>query len=112
MKSGASVQVEISWAALQKEDNSYNVEIFGTEAGAQAYPGEVYRFDRDLGAHVEAGSLRVPLKYPHANRFVNFFRAILGEEELCVTHEQTLKVQRIIDAVYESSATRREVRIS
>jgi predicted dehydrogenase len=112
MKSGASVQVEISWAALQKEDSSYNVEIFGTEAGAQVYPGEVYRFDGDLGAHVEAGNLKVPLKYPHANRFVNFFRAIRGEEELCVTHEQALKVQRIIDAVYESAAAHREVRLS
>jgi predicted dehydrogenase len=60
---------------------------------------------------VDAGGLGLPLKYPHADRFVNFFRAILGEEELCVTHEQALKVQRIIDAVYESSATRREVRL-
>lgn len=112
MKSGASVQVEISWAAHQKEGDTHNVEIFGTEAGAQVYPGEIYRFDRDLGAQVEAGGLGVPLKYPHANRFVNFFLAILGEEELCVTHEQALKVQRIIDAVYESSAARREVKVS
>jgi predicted dehydrogenase len=112
MKSGATIQVEITWAALQKVADSYNVEVFGTEAGAQVYPGEIYRFDRELGAHVEAGSMKVPMKYPHANRFVNFIRAILGEEELCVTHEQALKVQRIIDAVYESSATRREVRLS
>ncbi|MCX7030382.1 MAG: Gfo/Idh/MocA family oxidoreductase [Spirochaetes bacterium] len=111
MKSGASVQVEISWAAHQKDGDNHNVEIFGTEADAQLYPGEVYRFDRDLGTNVEAGDLRLPLKYPHANRFVNFFRAILGEEELCVTHEQALKVQRIIDAVYESSATRHEIRL-
>jgi len=112
MRSGATIQVEITWAALQKEPDSYNVEIFGTEAGARVYPGEVYRFDRDLGAHVEAGGMKLPLKYPHANRFVNFIRAILGEEELCVTPEQALKVQRIIDAVYESSATRREVRLA
>ena len=111
MKSGATVQVEISWAAHQKEGDSHNVELFGTEAGAQVYPGEIFRFDRDLGAHVEAGGLKIPLKYPHADRFVNFFRAIRGEEELCVTPEQALKVQRIIDAVYESSANRREVRI-
>lgn len=111
MKSGATVQVEISWAAHQKEADSHDVELFGTEAGARVYPGEIYRFDRDLGANVEAGGLGIPLTYPHGNRFVNFFKTILGEEQLCVTHEQALKVQRIIDAVYESSATRREVRI-
>ena len=42
--------------------------------------------------------MRMPLPYPHANRFVNFVRGILGEEKLCVSHDESLKVQRIIDA--------------
>jgi predicted dehydrogenase len=111
MRSGATVQVEISWAAHQKEANSYNVEIFGTEAGAQVYPGEVYSHDADLNAHVNVTELRMPLRYPHKSRFVNFVNAVLDEEPPCVTHEEALKVQRIIDAVYQSSASRREVRL-
>jgi predicted dehydrogenase len=111
MKSGATVQVEISWAAHQKEDDVYNVEVFGTEAGATVYPGEIYRHDADLNAPANISDLQLPLLYPHANRFVNFVRAILGEEKPCVTHDEALKIQRVIDAVYESAATRREIRI-
>jgi len=111
MRSGATVQVEISWAAHQEEADSHNVELFGTEAGALLYPGEVFRYDTDLCAQVNVGELKVPLLYPHKNRFVNFVQAILGEEKPCVTHDEALKVQRIIDAVYESAAARREVRL-
>jgi predicted dehydrogenase len=49
------------------------------------------------------------LRYPHASRFANFVNAVLGREELCVTAEQALVVQRVLDAIYESSASGREV---
>jgi predicted dehydrogenase len=111
MKNGATVQVEISWASHQKENDMYNVELFGTDAGALLYPGEIFRLDGDLKAYVDISDMRMPLPYPHGDRFVNFVRGILGEEKLCVSHDESLKVQRIIDAVYESSATRREVRL-
>jgi len=111
MKNGASVQVEVSWVAHQKESQSYNVELFGSQAGALAFPGEVYRFDDALEANVDISHIGLPIRYPHKNRFVNFVSAIRGEEEPCVTHEQALAVQRIIDAFYQSSDTRREVRL-
>jgi predicted dehydrogenase len=111
MKSGAVIQVEISWVAHQGEDDNYNVELFGTEAGAKLYPGEVYRFDTDLSAQVNVPRLGVPLLYPHCDRFVNFVRSILGQEEPCVSHAEALTVQRIIDAVYQSAETHREVRL-
>ena len=111
MRSGATVQVEISWAAHQKEGDIHNVELFGTEAGALVYPGEIYTHDRSLNAPVNIAETGVPLAYPHRNRFVNFVKSILGEEAPCVTHDEALKVQRIIDAVYESATARREVRL-
>lgn len=111
MKNGAAVQVETSWVAHQKESQSYNVELFGSQAGALAYPGEAYRFDEALGANADISNIGLPIRYPHRNRFVNFVRAIRGEEEPCVTHEQSLAVQRITDAFYQSSASGREIRL-
>jgi predicted dehydrogenase len=111
MKNGAIIQVEISWAAHQKDDDAYNVELFGSEAGALVYPGEIYYHDKALNAPANVAELGTPLTYPAANRFVNFVKAIRGEEKPCVSHEESLKVQRVIDAVYESSATRKEVRL-
>ena len=48
----------------------------------------------------------------HANRFHNFIGAVLGTEELCVSPAQALAVQRILDAIYESSRLGREVMLS
>jgi len=109
MKNGAVIQVEINWAAHQEENESYNVDLFGSQAGAKVYPGEIYVHDVALDAPANITCLGVPLLYAEANRFVNFVKAVRGEEPLCVTTEQALAVQRVIDAVYESSATRREV---
>ena len=112
MKNGAVIQVEISWAAHQLQNDIYNLELFGTEAGARAFPGEIYRYDQALDAPANITGLATPLRYPEANRFVNFVKAIRDEEPLCVTHEQALAVQRVIDAVYESSAARKEIPIA
>jgi len=109
MRNGASIQVEISWVAHQKEDDEHGVELFGTEAGASFSPVEIYRLDPDLGSPVDVRRLKVPVPYPHCNKFVNFVRALQGSEQLCVSAEQALTVQRIIDAAYQSAASGREV---
>ncbi|HUI72796.1 MAG TPA: Gfo/Idh/MocA family oxidoreductase [Spirochaetia bacterium] len=109
MKSGATIQVEVSWVAHQKEDDAHEIELFGTEAGARVASAEVYRTDPDLSAPVDVTDLGVPLAYPHCNKFVNFVRSILGQEKMCVLPDQVLAVQRIIDAAYQSSASGREV---
>jgi predicted dehydrogenase len=111
LKGGATVELLVSWACNQKTDDMLNVELHGTEAGASCYPAEVYRFDSLLGAQVNVASLHPAIKYPHKERGVNFVRAILGEEELCVKIEQTLKVQVILDAIYTSAREGREVRL-
>jgi len=49
------------------------------------------------------------IAFPTADRFDNFIKAVHGEEKLAATPEQSLAVQRILDAIYASSATGREV---
>ena len=109
MRNGATIQLEISWSAHQKDDDAHDVELFGTEAGARVFPLEIYRADKDLSAPVDITRVGIPLSYPHCNRFVNFVRSVLGEERPCVAPEQSLAVQRVIDAAYQSAASGREV---
>jgi predicted dehydrogenase len=108
LENGATLALEVSWAAHQAENTRWNLELFGSDAGASCYPATLYRSGHD-GDYVVQQELKGALRYPHASRFANFVNAILGREELCVTAEQALIVQRVIDAVYESSATGREV---
>jgi predicted dehydrogenase len=53
-----------------------------------------------------------PLEYPHENRFHNFIGALLGTEKPGVSAREALAVQRILDAIYESSRSGREVMLS
>jgi predicted dehydrogenase len=108
LENGSTLALEVSWAVHQAEASRQNLELFGSEAGASCYPATLFKSGRD-GDYLVQQDLKGPLRYPHANRFANFVNAILGREELCVTPEQALVVQRIIDAVYESSASGREI---
>ncbi len=111
LKNGTTLQVETSWVAHQKEEEAHGVELFGTEAGASIFPVEIHRTDKDLCAPVDINRLGVPVAYPHCNKFVNFVHSVLGREQLCVTPQQALAVQRIIDAAYQSAASGKEVTV-
>ena len=109
---GATLTLDVSWAIHQKEPDRMNVVVYGSEAGAGCYPGELYRFGPEPGDYETAMLVDAPLDYPHANRFHNFIGAVLGTEKLCVGPAQALAVQRILDAIYESSRLGREVMLS
>jgi predicted dehydrogenase len=111
---GATLTLDVSWAIHQKEANRMNVLVHGSEGGAGCFPGEHYRFGAELGSYEVAPleSSRIELEFPHENRFFNFIGAALGRERLCVTASQALAVQRILDAIYESSRLGREVMLS
>ncbi len=109
---GLTVTLDVSWARHQREANLMNVELHGTVAGAGCYPAELYGAKTPPSADEPRHLADAPLPYPHQSRFHNFIGAILGTESLCVTPGQALAVQRILDAIYESSRLGREVMLS
>lgn len=109
---GATLSLEVSWAIHQPEPDRMNVLLHGSEAGAGLFPGELYTFGEEPDAYVSEALEETELAYPHLSRFHNFIGAILGTEALCVTPAQALSVQRILDAIYESSHTGSEVMLS
>ena len=109
MRNGATVSLNVSWAIHQKEENSHNVQLYGTEAGAGTFPPEIYRSARDGDEYHVVAPKNVPLQYPHRSRFHNWLDAILGKDQLEVTLEEALTVQRILDAIYASHESGHEV---
>jgi predicted dehydrogenase len=110
---GATVSLDTSWAAHQAAGSRESVEIFGTEGGASVRPARLYRGSAGLPGNFETvEDPKVPLKMPHQERFHNFINHLRGEEELCVTPHQALVVQKILDAIAESSRTGQEVRLA
>ena len=108
LKSGTSVVLDAVWAMHSEQRNAMNVELYGTEGAVDTYGERLYRQQED-GYHIIESPDTGELTYPHANRFHHFVNLILGREEACVTLEQALTVQRVLDAIYSSAAGGREV---
>lgn len=109
---GATLTLDVAWAIHQKEVDRMNLLLHGTNAGAGCFPGELYLHGAEPGAYECVPLPETPLRYPHADRFHHFIGTVLGSEEPCITLAQALTVQRILDAIYESSRLGREVMLS
>jgi predicted dehydrogenase len=109
---GATVTLDTTWACHQATGNIENVEVFGTEGGATLRPAKLFRGGTFPAPYEVVDDLKMTLKMPHQERFHNFINHLRGEEELCVTPEQALTVQKILDAIAESNSTGKEVRLA
>ncbi|EEF59617.1 Gfo/Idh/MocA family protein [Pedosphaera parvula] len=110
MKSGRTVNFEVSWAAHQPtEGRDYGVDLLGTSAGLSLYPAKLFR-NGPLGYEtIQLSAPKVPLPEDRIQHFVN---CVLDDKKPAVTVEESLKVQQVLDAIYTSAATGREVRLS
>lgn len=111
LKGGATVNLEVAWAIHQEEVNRHNVEIFGSEAGVTAFKNRLCRFGAEPGSYDVTIPEKKPLPYPHANRFINWIEAILDREPILCTLDQSLAVQKVLDAIYASAEEGREIRL-
>ena len=110
-KNDMVIELNVSWILHQEVGDKNGVQVYGTEAGGTTNPARVFRFAKGEGEYEVVEPQGVKIRYPHCNRHVNWIDAILGKDELMTSTEQALVVQKIIDAVYKSSETGREVRI-
>ena len=108
LRSGRTVQLETSWAGHQAAADLNGTQLFGTEAGATTNPLQLFHSGR-RGYCVESIDPLPPRVNP--NRMVHFINVLLGREEPHVLPEQSVEVQKILDAIYRSAATGREVRL-
>ena len=108
LKSGRTVLLETSWAAHQPFPDFNGTQLFGTEAGALMPNLQLFR-RTEHGYSTESVATTTTLVTP--NRMVHFVNVILGEELPYVKPEESLAVQKILDAIYASAKTGREVRI-
>lgn len=111
MANGTTISLDVSWARHSSENDTVDVELFGTEAGGAVYSKKIYRYDQHLGAHYTINEPKAKIDFPHKDRFHNFINHLRGEEPLCVTMEQALCVQRILDAFALSAKTGDSVRV-
>lgn len=108
LKSGRTVVLEASWAAHGPQADVNATQLFGTDAGLSLPPVQFFRQTR-TGYSTEAVAPLPPLV--NTNRMVHFIDCLLGAAKPFVKPSESLAVQKILDAIYVSSSSGREVRI-
>ncbi len=113
-ENGLTIGLDVSWAAYQEHGSVDGGKLFGTEGGASVDPAKIFTRPDPEGDFVvrELGDdSDVPMEYPHCDRFHNFINAILGREKVATPPSESLVVQKVLDAIYESSRTGKQVAI-
>jgi len=108
LKSGRTLVLEASWAAHLPVKDEFNVQLFGTDAGASLKPLELYQSGKK-GPKVTL--LKPGRGIVSFNRMAHFIDCVLGKTKPFVKPVESLAVQKILDAIYLSSKTGKEVRI-
>ena len=108
---GVSISLDVSWACHAEEGNRADVQLYGTKGGALAREGRFYHPDPKTGEYIIVQNVSAPVAFPHGSRFHNFINHLTAGEKLCVTIEQALGVQRILDGLNASAISGKEVRL-
>jgi len=113
-ENGATLVIEMSWLLhhnVQGEDAK--IWLYGTEGGCEWPKAEILSTNyntRQLLNHTLA--LTQDTMEPHALECVDFARAVAEGLPSPVSPEESLHVQTILDGIYRSQATGKEVAVS
>lgn len=104
---GAMMSIEASWAANIEEDTRITQQLVGEKGGATLYPFKI--FTQRHGVLLDITPKITGEFNPYQAEMEWFIAAVRGEKELLVKPEECYVVQQIIDGIYESSRTQKEI---
>ena len=105
---GSDLILRSSWASHIEKDR-FGVSILGTEGGVTTDPPALYHIRNGVLANETFDNLRESRSSVSQAR--GFLRSVRGESEPPVREEETLNVQRILNAAYRSADEGREVEV-
>lgn len=109
---GASLQIEFSWASNIEQEHNF-VELRGSRAGAIVHSLKPLRvFTEEDGTLIDLAPKPAALKpAEHAANLAHFVDVVLRGADPIFTPEQGVHMIQILEAIYESAETGREVRL-
>lgn len=115
LKSGRTVFLETAWACLQPpEARDQGLDLLGTAAGLSLFPLRHVRPGLDGTDIVHYVNGRSAQSAPHSqgeDGVHHFVASVLDHRKTMAPVEESLKLRRILDALYASAASGREVPI-
>jgi len=108
----SSATVEVSWTLVHEKDLTY-LNVFGTEGAALLYPLRIHKLmlGNPVNVTPRLRSVGNPFKVSYDLQASHFIECIRRGSRPFTGVEDGLRIARIIDAAYESSKQKREVRL-
>lgn len=106
---GSTLVLRATWAAHVEEPERYQCMILGTEGGVTTRPPALFHLRNGTLANEEYKNTRAVNTYEAQMRY--FLPAARGERAPFVTEEESMNVQRILNAAYRSAEEGREVEV-
>ncbi|MFQ5770328.1 MAG: Gfo/Idh/MocA family protein [bacterium] len=114
LENGATLTVEVSWTLLSEKDLFYT-NIFGTKGGALLNPLRIHKELHGSLVNVTPSKEETPTnlyKKSYENEIRHFVQCLTNGIELTSSGEEHIERLRIVDAVYQSAKTGREIKLS
>jgi predicted dehydrogenase len=102
-RNGATVMLESSFMEHMEPMEENNVFLSGTEGGMSLYPFKMFKDMNETIVNITPAF--VPKGNGHAACIANFIAAIKGEAQPAVSPSEGVKLQKILDAIYQSAST-------
>lgn len=112
-ENGASLIFETSWAGYQQEYSQESFKLIGTKGGMEVMEGkkgQEYIFNQKLGG-VPLASRIIADKIPAPSSTENLVDCILDDKPFRANMEDGIRMQVILEALYESAARGKELNI-
>jgi predicted dehydrogenase len=113
---GATIQLETSWASYSKHTDDFGVALMGDTSGAEIFIHDyqkagALRFFSDLNGVPIDTQPRITVQHEHQQVVKRFIDAIALGTPMSPSGEEGVDRARIIDSMYESAALGREITI-
>jgi predicted dehydrogenase len=108
---GAVITLEASWALHQPAGNDHDVIAYGENAGLAVYGNQLFEPGEGNEYRIIQNPTAPAIAYPHCSRVEHFINVLLGDETPIINIAQSLAVQRVLDGIYESATTGKEVQL-
>lgn len=114
LNNGATLGVEASWTLFAERDSFYTT-LFGTHGGALLQPLRIHKEVQGRIVNVTPTKTIQPgnlYKRSYQDELHHFVEALTSGSRLSSSGEEILERMRIVDAIYESAQSGREVKLA
>jgi predicted dehydrogenase len=109
LRGGVSLVLKTCWAANIGTEE-WNCSLWGTDGGCRLSPPAVFR--QEFDSLVDITPAKLPEVVGHYEEIRLFVEAIRKDLPSPIPPEEPVTAQRILDAIYQSSRTGKEVRLT